>query len=58
MSFVIIKNLKIENTTVPVIIVDSHSEILEFNTEVEAVDFANILAANSISESIYQVKKI
>jgi len=46
------------NITRPVIIVDNHSEIMEFSTEDEAEKMRTIFEKNSTHGSVYEVKKI
>jgi hypothetical protein len=57
--YVIIKHIKTENRKrVPVIILNSDSEIWEFDTEKEAEKMREIFELNSDSGHIYEVKKI
>ncbi len=42
----------------PVIIVDNHSEIMEFSTAEEAEKMRAIFEKNSTHGSIYEIKKI
>ena len=55
MSFVIVKFIK---KNVPVILLDGHGEVWEFDTEEEAEKMKEIFQANSDSDHKYQVKKI
>jgi hypothetical protein len=56
--YCIIKYIKLEKKELPVIILNSQDEVLEFDTEVNAEDFKNILQMNSDSGYRYVVKKI
>jgi hypothetical protein len=42
----------------PVILVDSHSEILEFNSKEEAEKTKNLFVNNSTHGSVYEVKEL
>lgn len=56
--YCIIKYLKVDKKELPVIILNSQDEVLEFDTEVQAEDFKNILQMNSDSGHRYVIKKI
>jgi hypothetical protein len=57
--FVIIKHIKTENRKrVPVILLNSDSEIWEFDTIKEAEEMRDIFELNSDSGHKYEVKKI
>lgn len=56
--YCIIKYLKVDKKELPVIILNSQDEVLEFDTEVQAEDFKNILQMNSDSGHRYTIKKI
>lgn len=56
--YCIIKYLKVDKKELPVIILNSQDEVLEFDTEVQAEDFKNILQMNSDSGHRYAIKKI
>jgi hypothetical protein len=56
--YCIIKYIKLEKKELPVIILNSQDEVLEFDTEAKAEDFKNILQMNSDSGYRYVVKKI
>jgi hypothetical protein len=56
--YCIIKYIKLEKKELPVIILNSQDEVLEFDTEVNAEDFKSILQMNSDSGYRYVVKKI
>lgn len=57
--YVIVKHIKTENKTrVPVILLDSQGEILEFDSENEAEKMREIFELNSDSGHKYEVKKI
>jgi hypothetical protein len=59
MSYVIIKEVKSMNGQVlPVILLDSHSDVMEFETEERADSMAEILNVNSDSGHIYRVRKV
>ena len=59
MSYVIVKYLKSnEGIDVPVILVDSHSEILEFDDEKDAENYRLLFQNNSDSGYRYEVKKL
>lgn len=42
----------------PVILVDSHSEILEFGSAEEAEEMKNLFVNNSTHGSVYEVKEL
>jgi hypothetical protein len=56
--YCIIKYIKLDKKELPVIILNSQDEVLEFDTEDNAEDFKNILQMNSDSGYRYVVKKI
>ena len=57
--FVIVKNVKKKNGKVlPVILLNSHSEIWEFNSFDEAMNIKDAFETNSDSGHVYSVKKI
>jgi hypothetical protein len=57
--FVIVKNVKKKNGKVlPVILLNSQSEIWEFNNFESAMDIKDAFETNSDSGHIYSVKKI
>ena len=60
--FVIIKHVKtvsnIPNKRLPVILLNSETEVWEFDTPEEAEEMKNIFQTNSDSGHIYEVKKI
>ena len=58
--YVIVKHIKINQTSkkVPVILLNSQSEIWEFKTEEDAERMKEIFQTNSDSGYIYEVKKI
>jgi hypothetical protein len=55
MSFVIVKYIK---KNVPVILLDGHGEVWEFDTEESAEYYANVFETNSDSGYKYEVKGI
>jgi hypothetical protein len=59
MSYVIIKEIKsMTGQVLPVILLDTHSDVMEFETREEADSMAEILSVNSDSGHKYRVKKI
>jgi hypothetical protein len=57
--FVIVKFIKNNRgVEMPVIIIDTHNEVLEFETYDEAEKLRNLMEANSDSGYKYEVKKI
>ena len=59
MPYIIIKHVKRSNgTVVPVILLDTNHEVLEFETEEEAKYLSELLEVNSDSGHKYQVKVI
>ena len=60
MSYVIVKMIKTAETAshLPVILLDSTSEVMEFETETEAEDMRRRFQVNSDSGYSYQIKKI
>jgi hypothetical protein len=60
--YVIIKHVKtvsnIPNKRLPVILLNSNTEVWEFDTPEEAEEMKNIFQTNSDSGHIYEVKKI
>lgn len=57
--YIIVKHIKTDhNTTLPVVIVDTQCEVLEFDTIEEAEKMRNIFEVNSDSGHKYEVKKI
>ena len=60
--YVIIKHVKtvsnIPNKRLPVILLNSETEVWEFDTLEEAEEMKNIFQTNSDSGHIYEVKKI
>jgi hypothetical protein len=60
MSYVMIKTIRdvVKQIDLPVIMLDSQSEILEFDTEGEAIKLAELMNANTDSGHKYSVKKI
>lgn len=58
-SFIIIKNVQtINNTTVPVIILDGLGEVMEFTTENDAILMKEIFQRNSNSGHTYLIREI
>jgi len=59
MSYLIIKEIKSDNGKVlPVVLLDSQSDVMEFDNREEADKMAAILNVNSDSGHTYRVKKI
>ena len=60
MSYVMIKTIRNESKKIdlPVIMLDGQSEILEFDTEEEAIKLADLMNANTDSGHVYSIKKI
>ena len=57
--YIIVKHIKTDhNTTLPVVIVDTQCEVLEFETIEEAENIKNLFETNSDSGYKYEVKKI
>ena len=59
MSYLIIKEIKSDNGKVlPVVLLDSQADVMEFDTREEADKMAAILNVNSDSGHTYRVKKV
>ena len=59
MSYLIIKEIKSDNGKVlPVVLLDSQSDVMEFDNREEADKMAAVLNINSDSGHTYRVKKI
>ena len=56
--YCILKYIKVDKKELPVIILNSQDEILEFDSETQAEEFKQILQMNSDSGYRYLVKKI
>ena len=57
--FVIVKYVKTHNSRIlPVIMLDSHGEVLEFDNKDKAQDMVNIFNTNTDSGHKYEVKKV
>ena len=56
--YCIVKYIKVDKKELPVIILNSQDEILEFDNENKAEEFKSILQLNSDSGYRYVVKKI
>ena len=57
--YVILKQVQIGDGIVrPVILIDDHSEILEFETQEEAERLRTLFETNSTHGSKYEVKKV
>jgi hypothetical protein len=56
--YCIVKYIKVDKKELPVIILNSQDEILEFDEENKAEEFKSILQLNSDSGYRYVVKKI
>jgi glutaredoxin len=58
-KYIIIKHIKNNRgISVPVILIDSQNEIMEFESEKEATELKTLFQANSDSGHIYEVKRI
>ena len=59
MSYLIIKEVKsINGTVLPVVLLDSHSDVMEFEDKEKADKMAEVLNINSDAGHNYRVKKI
>ena len=59
MSYIIIKEVKnVHGKVLPVVLLDSHSEILEFEENEKADEMAGVLNQNTDSGHTYRVKKV
>lgn len=59
MSYLIIKEIKSNNGKIlPVVLLDSQADVMEFETREEADKMAAVLNVNSDSGHTYRVKKI
>ena len=59
MSYLIIKEVKSDNGKVlPVVLLDSQADVMEFDNREEADKMAAILNVNSDSGHTYRVKKV
>lgn len=59
MAYLIIKEVKsINGTILPVVLLDTHSDVMEFEDKNDADEMAEILNINSDSGHNYRVKKI
>ena len=59
MAYLIIKEIKSTNGKIlPVVLLDSHADVMEFDTPEEAEKMATMLNVNSDSGHTYRVKKI
>ena len=60
--YVIIKHVEIqsatENKVLPVILLNTNEEILEFDTKEEAEDMRALFEKNSTHASLYEVKEL
>ena len=57
--WLIIKEYKNHHGVVlPVLMLNGLGEVLEFKTELEALEFANIMQTNTDSGWVYSVKKV
>ncbi len=56
--YCIVKYIKVDKKELPVIILNSQDEVLEFDSSEQAEDFKNILQMNSDSGHMYTIKKI
>lgn len=58
MVYVIVKHVKKKDVELPVIMLDAHEEVWEFDKLDQATNMVEILNANSYSGSRYEVKEI
>jgi hypothetical protein len=58
MPYIIIKHIERKGTHYPVIMLDDHEEVWEFDSHDEAQHMASILETNSDSGWKYEVKKV
>lgn len=59
MSYLIIKEIKSDNGKIlPVVLLDSQADVMEFENKEEAEKMAAVLNINSDSGHTYRVKKI
>ena len=59
MSYLIIKEIKSDNgKVIPVVLLDSQADVMEFDNREEADKMAAVLNVNSDSGHTYRVKKI
>jgi hypothetical protein len=58
MCYVIIKHIETKKSTIPVIILDGHGEVLEFESKIKAEDFKALLEINSDSGHEFTLRKI
>ena len=58
MCYVIIKNIKTTKATIPVIILEGHGEVLEFESKLKAEEFMSLLEINSDSGHEFALRKI
>jgi hypothetical protein len=56
--YCIVKYIKVDKKELPVIILNSQDEVLEFDSSEQSEDFKNILQMNSDSGHRYTIKKI
>jgi hypothetical protein len=58
MCYVIIKHIETEKATIPVIILDGHGEVLEFENKDKAEKFKALLEINSDLGHKFTLRKI
>ena len=58
MAYVIIKMIEKKGIPMPVIMLDSHAEIWEFDDAKTATEMAHVLEANSHTNTKYHIKEI
>ena len=57
--YVIIKHVKTQNERIlPVVMLDAHGEVLEFDNQAKAQEMVNIFNKNTDSGHKYEVKKV
>ena len=57
-TYIIVKNITTENSILPVLILDGHSEVLEFDNLEKAEETRQMLQENSDSGHIYTIRTI
>ena len=57
-TYIIVKNITTETSTLPVLILDGHSEILEFDNLEKAEETRQMLQENSDSGYVYTIRTI
>lgn len=58
MGYIIIKHINGERSRLPVVLLDTLAEVMEFETEIDAKEMCDLFQMNTDSGHIYEVKKI